>query len=107
MAQLNAAADETLTTGALGQKLVNSLLSLPSRLAARMRMADELLEQDARRARLRPGDWDEDTYLTRPPPPTFAPLPGPWGFLTSGYAIGLIFMVCIFIPYALSFEIGR
>ncbi|KIJ69205.1 hypothetical protein HYDPIDRAFT_172656 [Hydnomerulius pinastri MD-312] len=29
------------------------------------------------------------------PPPGFAPLPGPWGFLTSGYIVGLIVMAVL------------
>ncbi|KAL4067841.1 hypothetical protein J3A83DRAFT_4359717 [Scleroderma citrinum] len=28
-------------------------------------------------------------------PPTFAPLPGPWGFLTSGYIVGLVIMAIL------------
>ena len=31
--------------------------------------------------------------MPRTPPPAIAPLPGPWGFLTSGYMLGLVLMV--------------
>jgi hypothetical protein len=72
-----------------------------------MRMVDDLLEQNARRASLGQSDWDEGMYVSRPPPPTFAPLPGPWGFLTSGYAVGLLVMVRMITLSALSSEIGH
>lgn len=37
-------------------------------------------------------DFD-DIHDRMAPPPTFAPLPGPWRFATSGYAVVLLAMV--------------
>lgn len=35
----------------------------------------------------------DPVLVARTPPPALTPLPGPWGFLTSGYIVGLIIMV--------------
>jgi hypothetical protein len=97
MAELSTAPNLPLTSSeSLRLKLANSLLSLPSRLWSRMRRVDELLDRSARQrlvANLARHEWDGPTYIGQPPPPTFSPLPGPWGFLTSGYAVGLFVMV--------------
>lgn len=81
-------------------KLAKHLFRLPSRMLGRMRQFDNVLEQP-----LAPGETagtaTPDSHATRVQQRMretgLPPLPGPWGFLTSGYFIGLFFMVCT--PY--------
>lgn len=84
---------------------LGSLFAFPSRFLARIRGIDELLNQDTQQntvVNLVRNEWDTGAYTRRsPPPPAFTPFPGPWGFLTSGYAVGLFAMVNIFQLHAL------
>jgi hypothetical protein len=69
------------------------ILSFPSRFIARIRLIDELFNQDPARK------WDPDSpnahimHLSTSGS-IISPFPGPWGFLTSGYALILFVMVC-------------
>ncbi|EIN07133.1 hypothetical protein PUNSTDRAFT_53525 [Punctularia strigosozonata HHB-11173 SS5] len=85
---------------------MSSVLGYPSRLLARMRMMDELLNQEAERqaalytasleAAANMSMSDQDANISpayaRPNPQL---MPGPWGFLTSWYAIGLFAMALL------------
>jgi hypothetical protein len=83
----------------LTSKLVPIFL-LPSRFLARIRLFDELFNQDIARnnAISTANDWGATAILAPPSsspplPSTLTPFPGPWGFLTSGYALVLFTMV--------------
>lgn len=71
---------------------LTSIFSLPSRFMARMHTIDEIIHLDAAQRR---SEWQQANALepSTPSPSNFAPLPGPWGFMTSGYLLGLIIMV--------------
>ncbi|KAF9227586.1 hypothetical protein BS17DRAFT_773994 [Gyrodon lividus] len=76
------------------------LLAYPSRLLARLRKFDELLTQNTATSltSMQMHDLDSNGILiarSAPPPSSFSPLPGPWGFLTSGYIVGLIVMAVL------------
>jgi hypothetical protein len=85
--------------GALG--LLRKIITLPSRFAARMRLVDELLEQDAERqaealtAALNDPQNAELRRAHALQRVQYTPMPGPWGFFTSGYAVGLLVMVSV------------
>jgi hypothetical protein len=77
---------------------LNPILSLPSRFLARIRLFDELFNHDLGRneAITTANEWGTaaDALASSPPrPPNLTPFPGPWGFLTSGYALVLFTMV--------------
>jgi hypothetical protein len=82
---------------------LGSLLSLPSRLLPQLRRVNGLLgtSRDATQYSVASdSDWGTmGTHHGRIPPPTFTPLPGPWGFVTSGYAVGLFAMVTSYLIY--------
>lgn len=67
-------------------QIFRALLTLPSRfkLMARLGGVDAFGESTVQRG------GRSSSYN---PPPTFTPLPGPWGFVTSGYAAGLVALV--------------
>ncbi|KAF9246244.1 hypothetical protein BU15DRAFT_85024 [Melanogaster broomeanus] len=75
------------------------LLAYPSRLLSHLRKFDELLDRNTATSlsSMRMHDVDSNGVLIAhsPPPPGFTPLPGPWGFLTSGYVVGLIVMAVL------------
>lgn len=70
--------------------------SLFSGVLGRIRAFDGMIDQNAQHA-LGGADFDgANPYIGRtsaPPPPAFVPLPGPWRFMTSGYALALMAMV--------------
>lgn len=76
------------------------LFSYASRFVARMRQINEMLTEDAERqaaayAAAYPsvdGGASEQGRLTNAAT-SYTPMPGPWSFFTSGYAIGLFVMV--------------
>jgi hypothetical protein len=85
----------------LTSKLVPIFL-LPSRFLARIRLFDELFNQDIARnnAISTANDWGATAILAPPSsspplPSTLTPFPGPWGFLTSGYALVLFTMAVL------------
>ncbi|KII88186.1 hypothetical protein PLICRDRAFT_161069 [Plicaturopsis crispa FD-325 SS-3] len=61
---------------------------------ARMHTIDEIIHLDAAQRR---SEWQQANALepSTPSPSNFAPLPGPWGFMTSGYLLGLIIMAVV------------
>ena len=79
---------------------LGSLFSFPSRVSrvlASIRALDGTLEQDAQNAFGGSASFDpSNSYIGRmASPPGFMPLPGPWKFVTSGYALVLLAMVSI------------
>lgn len=77
-------------------KLARHLFRLPARMLGRMRQFDDLLEQPYSNGDTQGGantDGRVARAQQRMRETGLAPLPGPWGFLTSGYFIGLFFMV--------------
>ncbi|KAH0827116.1 hypothetical protein J3R83DRAFT_4804 [Lanmaoa asiatica] len=64
----------------------NSLLSFSSRFVARIRKLNDWLD---------PARLHDPVLIARSPSPALSPLPGPWGFLTSGYIVGLIIMAVL------------
>jgi hypothetical protein len=100
--------DEAATTVNVtsdGQPLINmtiklgSLFSFPSRVSrvlASIRAFDGMMEQDVQNAFGGTAGFDggSNPYVGRTAiPPGFVPLPGPWRFVTSGYALALLVMV--------------
>ena len=86
---------------------LGSLLHVPSRLFARMRRLDDIFgmhsEIDSANSL---GASSEGTSLIRrmrgehpPPPGGLTPLPGPWAFFASGYAVALFAMVSTAVKY--------
>jgi hypothetical protein len=87
-----------------GQPLINmtvklgSLFSFPSRVSrvlASIRAFDTMLDQDAQNAFGGATEFGgSNLFIGRTPPPQgFVHLPGPWKFMTSGYALALLAMV--------------
>lgn len=78
-------------------KLAKHLFRLPSRMLGRMRQLDDVLDQPLAPGEIA-GSTTSDSHAARVQQRMretgLPPLPGPWGFLTSGYFIGLFFMVC-------------
>lgn len=77
---------------------LGSLFSFPSRVSrvlASIRAFDGMVEQDAQVAFGGSTNFaGSKSYIGQtPPPPGFVPLPGPWKFMTSGYALVLLAMV--------------
>ena len=74
---------------------LGSILTLPSRFLAQIRLIDELLNPGAGRNSTSGSDWDVSNIFSSLPDssPRITPFPGPWGFLTSGYALVLFAMV--------------
>ena len=77
---------------------LGSLFSFPSRISrvlASIRAFDGALEQDTQLLFGPDTGFDSSNpYVARTSPARgFVPLPGPWRFATSGYAIGLLVMV--------------
>ncbi|KAG8217779.1 hypothetical protein J3R82DRAFT_5940 [Butyriboletus roseoflavus] len=66
------------------------LLDFPSRFIARIRKLNDWLDHSSL-APFTIARADDPVLVTRTPPPAL--LPGPWGFLTSAYIVGLIVMV--------------
>ncbi|KAH7889487.1 hypothetical protein F5I97DRAFT_1994880 [Phlebopus sp. FC_14] len=64
-----------------------------------MRQIDEMLSQNTMAhfdsIRLHDPDNNEVLIARSPSPPNFTPLPGPWGFLTSSYIVGLFVMAIL------------
>ncbi|GJE87852.1 hypothetical protein PsYK624_039360 [Phanerochaete sordida] len=91
-ASLPALADNSTS---FAYKLARHLFRLPSRMLGRMRQFDNLLEQPYTASEPQAGD-SADARVARAQQRMretgLAPLPGPWGFLTSGYFVGLFFM---------------
>lgn len=83
--------NNTLFNVSLG--LPNYLTNFSSKFIARLQRLDELLSQDdpphPLYAKTSPG-MQTDGFL-------FQPVPAPWGFVTSGYAIGLLAVVSLFV----------
>lgn len=81
--------------------ILNKIGSFPSRFIARMQLIDELLEQDAERqaAALAAALNDPENSQAQRLRPSglhvagVTPMPGPWGFFASWYAVGLFIMV--------------
>ena len=70
-------------------------LEMPSRLLSRLRTFDDIFEQPSPAsdtAEAAASQASRTQLRTRES--GLAPLPGPWGFLTSGYFVGIFFMVC-------------
>jgi hypothetical protein len=90
-------ADQDVSSGYSFSLKLGSLFTLPSRMLSRMRRVDELLNINRNTGRhvvFDRSEWDRGSHSGRSPhPSTFTPLPGPWGFVTSGYAAGLFAMV--------------
>jgi hypothetical protein len=89
-----------------GQPLINmtiklgSLFSFPSRVSrvlASIRAFDGMLEQDMQNAFGGAANFDgSNTRIGRTvTSPGLVPLPGPWKFMTSGYALALLAMVSV------------
>ena len=74
---------------------LGSILTFPSRFLAQIRLIDELLNPGAGRNSTGASDWDVSNIFSSLPDssPRITPFPGPWGFLTSGYALVLFAMV--------------
>lgn len=75
--------------------VVNMSIKFFSGVLGKIRAFDGMMDPNTQHA-LGGADFDSvDTYMgqTTPPPPTFVPLPGPWRFMTSAYAIALMAMV--------------
>ena len=75
-------------------------LSLPRRLLERIREVDGILDQQTmahhRERTIQSstlGGMHNESHGP-PPPGTMTPMPGPWGFFASGYAVVLFAMVC-------------
>lgn len=91
----------TSTPAPLGMfGVLKRVASLPSRFIARVRLIDELLEQNAERQAAEIAAALNGTDMSHAPrlnyPSWFAgdrPMPGPWGFFTSWYVIGLALTV--------------
>lgn len=76
---------------------IKSLFALSSRLLASIRDYDRKMDHDMITAFGGSVAFDEDAHDRTAPPPSLAPLPGPWRFATSGYAVVLLVMVSMFI----------
>lgn len=87
---------------------LGSLLSLPSKFIQRLRRIDDMLNMDLEAHHTTPGlamsmtsaAYEGGTHIARPPPSPHSfsyeliVMPGAFSFLTSGYALGLLAMVC-------------
>ena len=83
-----------ISNSSFSYTLARHLLRLPSRVLSRMRRLDQvppLGQSDAATADDNTGAHARAQQRLRDSGIT--PLPGPWGFLTSGYFFGLFFMV--------------
>lgn len=82
----------------LSAKAVSRLLDIPTRAIARVRRLDNLLDADntartsGRFLRSHAGHRGDEPLVGL----SMDPIPGPLGFLTSGYFFGLFVMVRIF-----------
>lgn len=89
------ATDESPTLYNATLNLASRILELPSRVLARVRRLDNMLNQDivsqprlySSTAVRRHGAQDTSTG------PSMPPVPGPLGFITSGYFLGLFIIV--------------
>lgn len=82
--------------GSITSKLARHLFRLPSRMLSRMRHLDGIFDQHLGQANAESGTGGSsgvDGIQQRIRDSGVTPLPGPWGFLTSGYFFGLFFMV--------------
>jgi hypothetical protein len=90
-------ADQEVSSAYSFSLKLGSLFTLPSRMLSQMRRVVELLDVNQNTGRhvvSDQGEWDGGPRSGRSlHPSTFTPLPGPWGFVTSGYAAGLFAMV--------------
>ncbi|KAF7979601.1 hypothetical protein HWV62_41916 [Athelia sp. TMB] len=84
----------TDSTNSTINSTIKSLFALSSRLLASIREYDKKMDHDMLIALGGSVDFD-DIHDRMAPPPTFAPLPGPWRFATSGYAVVLLAMKAI------------
>lgn len=75
---------------------LGSLLSLPSRFVARIRKIDEDFNHDLERHSIATAAMSNRIHRMasdNSPSYEFVAMPGPWAFVTSGYAVGLLVMV--------------
>ncbi|KAF7986608.1 hypothetical protein HWV62_26396 [Athelia sp. TMB] len=87
----------TDSTNSTINSTIKSLFALSSRLLASIREYDKKMDHDMLIALGGSVDFD-DIHDRMAPPPTFAPLPGPWRFATSGYAVVLLAMNIVVPP---------
>ncbi|KAI6045632.1 hypothetical protein EDC04DRAFT_2634109 [Pisolithus marmoratus] len=76
----------------LKKESYRALTASSSRWLSRLRRLNALL---GRFGPHNPRDFDAGEGVLAAHPPAFGPLPGPWGFLTSGYIIGLAVMAIL------------
>jgi hypothetical protein len=72
--------------------------SLSTRFFSRLRRIDELLSQEDSPFRASFYANGQASQKIRGDGSSFQPLPAPWGFVTSGYAIGLLVVVSFYTP---------
>lgn len=65
-----------------------SMLGFPARFFGHMRRVDDVFVMDI-----------QSTQTGGQPQPSYSNIPGPWAFITSGYAVSLVVMVgnCVFL----------
>ncbi|TDL24881.1 hypothetical protein BD410DRAFT_766450 [Rickenella mellea] len=78
---------------------LGSLFSFPSRFIARIRKIDDMINQDFENASLTAAAMSNNRIHRMSPegniPYELVAMPGPWAFLTSGYAVGLLAMALL------------
>ncbi|TFY73074.1 hypothetical protein EWM64_g10938 [Hericium alpestre] len=100
---INSTEDAALSFNISFSVNLGSLMQLPSRILARLRKLDALLDPDAggRMGAGATGNVGNGSLMRRirpdrpPPPPGLTPMPGPWAFFASGYAIALFAMALL------------
>ncbi|TBU46899.1 hypothetical protein BD309DRAFT_563425 [Dichomitus squalens] len=80
-------------------KLAQHFLGFPSRALARLRRLDDMaFEMQEAAQQTNSGSQGYRRHRNGSHGSGVTPLPGPWGFLTSGYFVGLFVMVSIHTP---------